>query len=395
MLRIALRILVVLAVIAAVVGGGFWLVQQKQRALSEAPKYGMQPTPVRVGVARRGALVRKRGYLAVVQPVRVANVSARLTATVEKVLHYENEPVKAGDVLVILDGRQVEESIASMKAQVEQAQADLASNQATAEALAKTAAYWEREAQRDKTLSDKGTIPPAQAEGTADKADEARGQRDASQKKSSAIESLIESLRRKQAELETQLSYCTIRSPFDGLVSHRLVDPGDLATPGKVLMEVEDRRQLKLCFDVPQQDLPEVREGLAVRFAVNGQDRKATLSHLFPSLNLARMLRAEVYLRGPEAEGLSSGAYVPLGVVLGETKDAVLVPASSLVESPDRKPCVFVVRDGQLEARPVNVVGSSGDDVAVEGLEAGQEVVLSTFLGWATLSSGQKVEVMR
>jgi hypothetical protein len=56
---------------------------------------------------------------------------------------------------------------------------------------------------------------------------------------------------------------------------------------------------------------------------------------------------------------------------------------------------VFVVRDGQLEARPVNVVGSSGDDVAVEGLEAGQEVVLSTFLGWATLSSGQKVEVMR
>jgi RND family efflux transporter MFP subunit len=395
MLRIALRILVVLGVVAAVVGGGLWLVQRKQRALSEAPKYGMQPTPVRVAVARRGALVRKRGYLAVVQPVRVANLSARLTATVEKVLHDENEPVKAGDVLVILDGRQVEESIASMKAQVEQAQADLASNQATAEALAKTVAYWEREAQRDKTLSDKGTIPPAQAEGTADKADEARGQRDAAQKKSSAIESLIESLRRKQAELETQLSYCTIRSPFDGLVSHRLVDPGDLASPGKVLMEVEDRRQLKLCFDVPQQDLPEVREGLAVRFAVNGQDRKATLSHLFPSLNLARMLRAEVYLRGPEAEGLSSGAYVPLGVVLGETKDAVLVPASSLVESPDRKPYVFVVREGQLEARPVNVVGSSGDDVAVEGLEAGQEVVLSTFLGWATLSSGQKVEVMR
>jgi RND family efflux transporter MFP subunit len=395
MLRIALRILVVLGVAAAVVVGGLWLVQRKQRALAEAPKYGMQPTPIRVAVARRGALVRKRGYLAVVQPVRVANVSARLTATVEKVLHDENEPVKAGDVLVILDERQVQESIASMKAQVEQAQADLASNQATAQALAKTVAYWEREAGRDKTLADEGVIPAAEAEGTADKADEARGQRDAAQKKSSAIEHLTESLRRKQAELETQLSYCTIRSPFDGLVSHRLVDPGDLASPGKVLMEVEDRRQLKLCFDVPQQDLPEVREGLAVRFAVNGQDRKATLSHLFPSLNLARMLRAEVYLSGPEAEGLSSGAYVPLGVVLGETKDFTLVPASSLVESPDRKPYVFVVRDGQLEARPVNVIGSSGDDVAVEGLEAGQEVVLSTFLGWATLSSGQKVEVMR
>jgi multidrug efflux pump subunit AcrA (membrane-fusion protein) len=158
---------------------------------------------------------------------------------------------------------------------------------------------------------------------------------------------------------------------------------------------VEDRSKLKLGFDVPQQDLPAVREGAEVEYAVAGADRKAALSHMYPSLNAARMLRAEVYLDGAEAAGLSSGAYVPLRVVLGHAKDVVLVPAAGLVEGPDGTAHVFVVRGDHLEARSVGILGASGEDVAVEGVRAGEQVVLSTFLGWAQLSSEQKVEAMK
>jgi len=395
MLRKAIRILIVLIVAAALVFGGVLLVKHKKQALAAAPKYGMQPMPGRVASARLGDLRKTRDYLAVVEPIRVADVSARVTASVEKVLRDENEWVKAGDVLVTLDSRQIEESIAAMKAQVEQTQADLASNQATVDSLERTVAYWDREAQRDRALADKGAIPGAQAEGTVDKASEARGRLDAARQKSAAIGRSIESLQRRQAELETTLDYCTIRSPFDGIVSHRRVDPGDLAVPGKSLMVVEDRSQLRLGFDVPQQDLPEVREGLVVEYSAAQQSREAKLSHLFPSLNTARMLRAEVYLSGRGVDGLSSGAYVPLRVVLGNAKDVTLVPGTALIESPDGHAHVFVVRDGHLEARSVNVLGSSGDDVAVDGIQAGEQVVLSTFLGWAQLASGQMVEAMQ
>jgi RND family efflux transporter MFP subunit len=391
----AIRVLIVLVVVAALLLGGILLVKHKKQALAAAPKYGMQPRPVRVAAARRGDLCRTRDYLAVVEPVRVANVSSRLTATVEKVLHDENDWVKAGEALVLLDARQIEESIAAAKAQVEQAQADFASNEATVDSLAKTVAYWEREAQRDKTLADRGAIPGAQAEGTVDKADEARGKLDAARQKSAAIERLVESLQRKQAELETTLGYCTIRSPFDGLVSYRRIDPGDLATPGKSLMVVEDRSRLKLSFDVPQQDLPQVHEGLEVDYSTGGQQRKTTLSHLFPSLSAARMLRAEVYLEGRCTEGLSSGAYVPLRVTVGNRKDVTLVPAAALIEAPDGQTHVFVVQDHHLQARSVQVLDAGGENVAVEGVQAGEQVVLSTFLGWAQLASGQAVEMMR
>lgn len=390
-----IRILIVLVAVAFIGVGGVLLVRHKRQVLAAAPKYGTQPTPVRVASAHRGLLQESREYLAVVEPIRVANVSARLTSTVERVLHDENEVVDAGDVLVTLDGRQIEDSIAAAKAQVAAAEADLASNQATVESLERTNSFWQREAQRDRTLAEKGDIPGAQAEGTIDKADEARGKLEAARQKSAAIESLIEALKRKQAELETTLGYCTIRSPFDGLIAHRTVDPGDMAAPGKSLMVVEDRSRLKLSFDVPQQDLPQIREGLPVEFVVAGKKRTATVSHMFPSLSAARMLRAEVYVEGVSMDGLSSGAYVPLRVILGDVKDVTLIPATSVVEAPDRESHVFVVTDGHLDARPVNILGSSGSDVAVDGIDEGEQVVLSTFLGWAQLSSGLKVEAMK
>lgn len=395
MLKKVTRVLTVLIVVAAVVVAGILLVKHKKRKLATAPKYGMLPTPVSVAVARQANLRQTRDYLAVVEPIRIASISARITSTVEKVLHDENDLVKEGDVLAVLDRRQTEQGVATMQAQVEQARADLASNQATVEALAKTTVYWDREAQRDKTLAEKGAIPAAQAEGTADKADEILGKLNAARQKSMAIGHLIESLKRKQAELETTLDYCMIRSPFDGLVSLRLVDPGDLAVPGKDLMVVEDRSGLKLSFDVPQQDLPQVHEGLEVGYSIGGHARKATLSHLFPSLNVARMLRAEVYLDGAGTEGLSSGAYVPLQVVHGNIMNATLIPAASVIDSPDGQLHVFVANGGRLEARQIRVLGSSEDDVAVENVMEGEQVVLSTFLGWAPLSSGQKVEVVK
>ena len=395
MLIRGIRSIIVLVVVTLIVVGGVLLVRHKRQVLVTVPKYGMQPIPVRVATARQGNLEQTRDYLAVVEPIRVADVSARVTATVEKVLHDENEPVKAGDVLVVLDGRQIEESLAAAKAQVEQAKADLASNKVTAASLEKTCAYWQREASRHKTLAGKGAIPDTQAEGTADKANDAQGKLDAARQKSVAILRQIEALRRKQAELKTTLDYCMVRSPFDGLVSHRRVDPGDLATLGKSLMVVEDRSRLKLCFDVPQQDLPQVHAGLPVSFSLGGKERTVGLSHMFPSLNTARMLRAEVYLEGEEAEGLSCGAYVPLHVVMNSLKDVTLVPSSSVIESPDGKPYVFILNDEHLHARAVTILGGDSDEAGVKGVRKGDQVVLSTFLGWAQLSAGLKVEAMK
>ena len=191
------------------------------------------------------------------------------------------------------------------------------------------------------------------------------------------------------------MTYCTIRSPYDGMVSRRMVDPGDLATPGKMLVIVEDRSQLKLAFDVPQRDLPDVKEGLDVKFETAAGTKVVSLSRLFPSLDKARMVRAEVNLAAEQSKGLSVGEYVPVMAVLNVLKGVTLVPASCLVEGPNGKQHVFVVENNRLKQPAVDVIGVSADKVAVKGIEAQQRVVTSTFLGWALLSSGQEVEALQ
>lgn len=391
----ALRMGVTLLVIAVLVAAAGLLVVRKKAALATAPRYGLGPTPVRVGVAREGTLEISRDYLAVVEPIRTAALAARLTARVESVEVDEGSIVRSGDPLVRLDGQEIRDAIDTTKAQIDQVEAERAGNDATVVALEKSVTYWTSEAKRLNRLREEDLAAPTETGAATDKVDVLTGQLQAARRKSEALRHQAEALRHTLSEHETRLGYCTIASPYDGVVTYRHVDPGDLATPDKALLVVEDRQQLKLGFAIPQQDVALVKPGMAVRFRVAREERTAPLSHLYPALDDARMLRAEVWLSGSLRAGLDSGAYLPVTIILARLEGVTLIPASSVVESPDRRPHVFMVAGDELQPVAVTILGERGDEVAVGGLQPGGEVVLSTFLGWAQLSSGQKVKAMR
>ena len=389
-----LRVVVIFVVVVGIVLGGVLLVTRKKRSLAAAPKYGERPTPVHVVKAEQGTLTQDRTYLAICEPIRQADVSSRVTARVDEVACDEGTIVKAGQALIRLDDREIRQDIAGATSDIERAQADLKGNQAVVESLNQSVAYWRREAERDRTLADRGDIPGSQAEGTEEKANEFTGQLLAAQQKSRALQHQIDALQRRKEQLEVQLSYCTIQSPYNGQVIQRLVDPGDLASPGKTLLVVEDRSSFKLAFDVPQQDLAQVREGLSLRFKAEGKENLAKITHLYPAISADRTLRAESVLEKGQAKGVTCGSYVTVSVEVDQIKDAVLVPTGSLIESPDGTTHVFVMRNGKLEHPQVTVLGQGDDKAAVTGVKAGEPVVTSTFLGWANLAGGMDVEPM-
>jgi RND family efflux transporter MFP subunit len=387
------RVFWVLMVVVGVLGGGAALIKRKKMALRKAPKYGLRPILVKVAEAKKGNLAVKIHYLGVVETVQVTNISARVTARIEKVLCDEGDHVKKGQTLIVLDEREKRKEIASIASQIEETGADLASNEATVSALKDSTTYWQGLEVRDRSLAEKGNISVSHADATADKANEMQGRFNAAKRKSTALRHKVRSLGAKKAEMEIQLSYYTITSPYEGLVRERQVDPGDLATPGKRLLVVENRDQFKLAFDIPQKDLPGVKEGDQVLFEVNNEVRKGVLAHTYPSLNKAAMLRAEVNLSTEQAKGLSNGQYVPLSVIIHEIGGATLLPRACLIEGQHQKTYVFLVRGERLSPRSVKILGTGGDYVAVDGVEPGERAVTNTFLGWARLSAGNKVEV--
>lgn len=389
--RIGMPVLVIICLI----GGAIFLVGQKKKELARTPAYGARPRPVTVALAEKGDLALEKQYLAVAEPSRQADISARVTAVVEDIRVDEGDRVKAGDVLARLEAEAIGHAIDAAAARVEQAAAELAGSRATVKALETSHEFWQAEKKRALALVEKAAISESEAQQTAEKAADVRGKLAAAREKSRSIKKQINALKKRKAELLTRRGYYTLTSPFEGVVSRRLADPGDMAAPSKNLFTIQDLSGVKLAFDVPQKDLPDIHKGLTAVFKVHGKTRKAEIQLMEPALDKARMMRAEIWLDGTAAEGIDPGAYVPVTVIVEQLEDVVLLPASALIEGPQGRAYVFSVEEEKLSAKPVRLLGRAADRVAVEGIDAETQVVRNTYLGWATLSSGQKVEAVQ
>ena len=87
------------------------------------------------------------------------------------------------------------------------------------------------------------------------------------------------------AEAKTMMSYCEVLAPFDGVITRKLADVGDLAAPGKPLLQMENPDMLRLEADVPEALVGNVKLGdkLAVRIAAVTSEIEGTVAELSPT----------------------------------------------------------------------------------------------------------------
>ncbi len=144
------------------------------------------------------------------------------------------------------------------------------------------------------------------------------------------------------AEARAMMSYVDIPAPFDGVVTKKWAEVGDLALPGKPLISIEDTSALQLEADVPQAILSQVKHGARLAARVDGVSGEltGTVSEVAPSADAAsRTFRVKVDL--PEQPGLSSGQFARLRVPVG-TSHSLRVPAAAVVHRGQLE-IVFVV----------------------------------------------------
>ncbi|MCP3176137.1 MAG: efflux RND transporter periplasmic adaptor subunit [Desulfuromonadales bacterium] len=382
-----LGMLILLVVLAA----ALLLVARKKMELAEAPRPTLQPTVIRTAVSERGDLTRTRTYLGRVEAWQSADISSRLTSVVAEVKVREGERVRQGEVLLRLDDTELRRALQGAAARVANAREQAEAVAAKISSLRQSLAFWKKEEERDRTLASAGAIAPAQAEATADRLNQVRGELEATLQSLQAARSLVESQRQQQQEAAARLAYAEIRSPFDGLVARRLVDPGDLAAPGQRLLEIEDHSRLQIRFDIPQKDVHLVEKERQVIVEEDGQSHALAISRLYPTVNPDQTLTMEAEL--PAVTSWRPGAYVPVSTVVERAADVILVPEDSLIPSPEGGLAVFVVEEGVTRPLPVQLLLSEAGLAAVSGLDEGVTVVLSTYLGWNRLAGGEAVEV--
>lgn len=197
-----------------------------------------------------------------------------------------------------------------------------------------------------------------------------------------------------QAQLENarlRLGFATLRAPDDGVISQRLVQPGQVVSAGSELLGLIRGGRLEWRAELPEAQLIRVAPGVAVQLTgPDGAVVAGTVRAVSPALDV-RSRTGLVYADLPEPGALRAGMYAQGDLVLGALP-ARTVPDAAIVER-DGYRYVFVLGEGDVVAqRRVELGVRDGDVVQVlEGLDDDEAVVVE---GAGFLADGDRVRVV-
>jgi multidrug efflux system membrane fusion protein len=203
-------------------------------------------------------------------------------------------------------------------------------------------------------------------------------------------------------QAQTELSYCTLSSPIDGIVIQRQIETGDLAGVGTLAFQVADVSEMKVVFAVPAPLALrlELGEPLSVTTStLPGVERVGRITRIAPAADQkTRTFDVEVTVANPDGR-LKSGMVASLVVPEGSGGVApVLVPLGSVVRpsGSDAGYAVYVLataEDGSAASlRDVELGEIFGDRIAVlRGVDPGDSVVVR---GASVVDDGQRVRVL-
>lgn len=312
-----------------------------------------------------------------IEPVRVAQVRARVAGIVLTRNFEEGADVRAGAVLFQIDP-------APFKAALSKAQGDLARTEAT---LFETQATVKRyESLVEIEAVSRQTFDTAR----------------------SALQNAAAARKSAQADVETarlDLGYATVRAPISGRIGRAMVTEGALVGQGEttLLATIQQLDPVYADFTQPVADALQMRAAIqegrlpkggedALSLSVDGTDYQSSGTLLFTDVAVDRTT-GQVSLRARFANPkgvLLPGMYVRVRTPQRVDANAILVPQRAVQRSSDGAARVLVIaQDGTAEARPVKT-GAMQDSrwQITEGLKEGEQVIIGNMTG---INPGDKV----
>jgi len=351
-------------------------------------------TPVQVAPVTRQAIDRLITAEGVLRAVDQSAVVPKISAPVQKFFVNRGDHVAKGQVLAILENRDLAAAVTDNKGAYEQAQATY-TNTASAtvpdemvkarqdaaaakEGLDAAQKVYDSRVQLFKQgalarkLVDDAAVALAQARSTYETAQkhlESMQQVGATATVKGAAGQL-ESAQGKLTGARAQLSYSEIRSPISGVVSDRPLFVGEMASAGTAIITVVDISNVIAILNVPQAQAAYLRVGQTATVAATDSDAQSEgkVTVVSPTVD-AGTTTVEVWVRAPNrGERLHPGGSVHVTIHAGAIPDAVVAPATALLPGEGGGSVVMVV--GADNVARSGVIGPDGS-YSVEGVHRG------------------------
>jgi HlyD family secretion protein len=402
-------------------------------------------TPVvKLVAAERTTLQRTTTQPATIHAFHQAEIHAKVAGYLTELKADIGQAVTAGDVLGVISVPEMQKSYEKQQAMIRRHQAeeqqaaagvnlataDIKSAQALQAQAAAEVAQTEAQLNADTSEFKRVTELVDQQAVAARLLDEARQKLEASTSAKAAAEAALQSAvaavtvarekaavaeagvaasaaqtdvaRKELEELAALMRYSTLRAPFNGVVTQRNVDPGDLVRNFQAasesskapLFEISNVAKVRIRVAIPENEAPLVRVGNSVTLTLRSlPDRKfkGKISRISRRLDEAtRTMRIEVDRDNSEG-WLIPGMYGEATVDLQETPNALMIAATAVKFDKMGNSSVYVVEDGAIKIVPVVTGYDNGRQIQIlSGIDESDQIAADRI---GRFADGQKVRV--
>ncbi len=331
------------------------------------------PPAVPVGVAT----VKQRNFdvyltgLGSVQAFNTVSLKTRIDGQIMQVNFREGQDVKTGALLIQIDPRPYQVALQQAQAQLQKDEAQLTNAKAQYE--------------RNRVLYEQGVI--------------AKQDLDTLQASFGTFEGTIAADKAAIESAKLNLTYCSIRSPIDGRVGLRQVDPGNYVTAAgnTPMLIITQLHPIAVVFTLPEDQLQQVagqmRKGTLEVDAYSRDDlTKLATGSLLTIDNQIDQTTGTARLKGifqNTESTLWPNQFVNIHLLLQQLKNSITMPAAAIQRGPNGTFTYAVDANNTVQMKPVQVALTQGNTVVVtSGVEPGERVVTD---GQEKLQVGMKV----
>jgi HlyD family secretion protein len=372
---------------------------------------------VQTAPAERQSISQFVSAEAVVFPLRQATVSPKITSTIAEFKVQRGARVKKGQLLAILENKDLAAQAEASKGDFDQADATYAITvnagvpqqiqKAELDAAAAKSAFEAAQKVFDsrKDLFQQGAIPRRDFDSADVALAQARSQNEQAQKQLADLQRMGKEQLLKAAEgtkesaeghyraATAQLSYSEIRSPIDGVVTDRPLYVGDLANANQPILTMMDISALVAKAHIPQVDAAQLKLGDASQIKVEGEEPVAArVSLVSPALDPgSTTIEVWVETRKPSAS-IKPGMTVTLEITAKTVKDAIAAPSNAIFKNAEGTPYVLVAGTDKKAHQKGVQLGVRNSDLTqiTSGINAGDPIIVS---GGYAVPDGTSIEI--
>ena len=336
------------------------------------------------------------------QPFQEIDVHGKVSGYIRHIYVDIGDRVRQGQTLAVLEVPELTAEVAGAQAGIAQTQQNIIrlQNEVTREQANYAAAHTNYVRLKEASDQQPGLVAAQELDDAFARDRSAAAQVDAAKSAVAAAQGQLGVSRAENLRVSSMEKYATITAPYNGVVTMRYADTGSLIPAGtaeglnQAVVRLAQSDVLRLRMPIPERDVPDVHIGsvVTVHVQATGQQFPATVVRFTRDVsNSTRTMLTEVDVKNPDLT-LTPGMYATVTFNLEEKNDALLVPASAVIQG-DQPSVMLVDGNNRVEKRQVvlGITGSNSQEVN-SGLQPGDRVIVG---GISALQPGEVVRRSR